>query len=425
MFSLRVRFRVLFLVTISNLSGSLAGMLFKHQLTSTQLEIISWISDSNPNEALNFCCKTGLSLDSCSEEKMNETAHNPPTGVCRTTMRLCCLYNPGITRCEADFIVNSFDRYCEKLSEKHETCCLACQLGQEMASEGKSLPNQMMHDFISNDSIFGLISACFQHTKRNIVIRDVEKLLGPGLFYNIKTDTWDDINECEIENNGCYQNQYCVNTQGSYACIPRSLCGIDYEFDSVAMICRKKQPCSNVTYITIREDFPSSITNEITDSIVMESRPRNSTLSVTMCRRGYNLNKITRSCDDINECQTNQNKCAQDCINFKGGFECRCRRGYRVDPRNASACVDIDECAEHKDLCTHFCQNFQGAFRCLCSRGYKLGLDMRSCSDIDECAGKENICGDQVCKNLRGSYICEQKCPRGYKSIKNFGKNYR
>lgn len=70
-------------------------------------------SDSSLNEALNFCCKTGTSLDSCSEKKMNQTAHNPPIGVCRTTMRLCCLYNPGITRCEKDFIVNSFERYCD------------------------------------------------------------------------------------------------------------------------------------------------------------------------------------------------------------------------------------------------------------------------------------------------------------------------
>lgn len=287
----------------------------------------------------------------------------------------------------------------------------------------------MMHDLSINDSIFDLISACFQQKKRNIFSRDVERFLplGPGLFYNIRSDTWDDINECEIANNGCYPNQHCVNTQGSYACIPRSTCGADYEFDSFAMVCKKKQLCSNVTYITIKEDDVISVSNEISDSIVMESTSHNSSLKPTwnQCQQGYKFNTTTQACDDINECKTSQNKCVQDCRNFNGGFECRCRRGYRINPNNISACVDINECREQRSLCTHFCQNVKGSFRCTCARGFKLGLDTRSCVDIDECSGKKNICGPQVCKNLHGSYICEQKCPNGYKPVKNFKRNYR
>lgn len=359
-------------------------------------------------------------------------------------MRLCCLYNPQVTKCEKNFVVNSFDRYCEKSSEKHETCCLACQLGQTLASEGKILNSRMMYDLLTNESIFGLISDCYYLNKRKIFSRQVEKFLplGQGLFYNTTSNTWDDIDECEIENNGCYQNQYCVNTHGSYSCVPRSICAENFVFDYVALVCKRKEGCNEVGTFTIRE-YPPPTPNEVTapvyitikngqpkrkeiqDLIVMGSTTHNTTVKPTQCRHGYELNRQTMICEDIDECRTNRNKCQQDCRNFEGGFRCHCRRGYRVNPRDLLACIDIDECREYSNLCSHFCQNFQGSFRCACARGFKLGLDMKSCVDIDECSGKEKVCGNQVCKNLYGSYVCEQKCPDGYRNFKNFGRNFR
>ncbi|GFS64983.1 hypothetical protein TNIN_487321 [Trichonephila inaurata madagascariensis] len=62
------------------------------------------------------------------------------------------------------------------------------------------------------------------------------------------------------------------------------------------------------------------------------------------CPVGYE--DVSGSCEDINECLTN-NTChpTAKCINTIGSFECECEEGYRK-PEREDACEDINEYEE-------------------------------------------------------------------------------
>ena len=45
---------------------------------------------------------------------------------------------------------------------------------------------------------------------------------------------------------------------------------------------------------------------------------------------------------DINECKdAEKNTCEQDCVNTRGGFQCFCKRGFIIDPKDASKCLGM------------------------------------------------------------------------------------
>nr|CAD7262753.1 unnamed protein product [Timema shepardi] len=70
---------------------------------------------------------------------------------------------------------------------------------------------------------------------------------------------------------------------------------------------------------------------------------------------------------NIDECK-NQKMCAQDCVDLKVGYECRCRSGFRTHPKDTHLCSDIDECEER--LCSQSCHNAFGSYACSCVEGY-------------------------------------------------------
>jgi len=46
--------------------------------------------------------------------------------------------------------------------------------------------------------------------------------------------------------------------------------------------------------------------------------------------------------NDINECKdAEKNTCEQGCVNTRGSFKCFCKRGFTIDPKDASKCLDI------------------------------------------------------------------------------------
>nr|CAD7434757.1 unnamed protein product [Timema monikensis] len=79
---------------------------------------------------------------------------------------------------------------------------------------------------------------------------------------------------------------------------------------------------------------------------------------------------------NIDECK-NQKMCAQDCVDLKVGYECRCRSGFRTHPKDTHLCSDIDECEER--LCSQSCHNAFGSYACSCVEGYVLRADRHSC----------------------------------------------
>ncbi|XP_011408844.1 PREDICTED: oncoprotein-induced transcript 3 protein-like, partial [Amphimedon queenslandica] len=113
----------------------------------------------------------------------------------------------------------------------------------------------------------------------------------------------------------------------------------------------------------------------------------------------------------INECDTNNGGCEQDCINTIGSYQCQCREGFQFT-RNGRSCADIDECADKNGGCEQICNNTLGSFQCSCLIGFTLTNDaFCSGKNINECALVDNRCSHD-CVNTPGSYHCT--CKDGY-----------
>ena len=79
------------------------------------------------------------------------------------------------------------------------------------------------------------------------------------------------------------------------------------------------------------------------------------------CRKGFALN-TSDVCNDINECNGKHN-CEHECVNTKGSFYCECEAGYQLT-RNQRSCEDKNECLTENGGCPIVCQNTIGSFEC-------------------------------------------------------------
>ncbi|XP_077974871.1 uncharacterized protein LOC120330220 [Styela clava] len=137
--------------------------------------------------------------------------------------------------------------------------------------------------------------------------------------------------------------------------------------------------------------------------------------SCIACEDGFTTNNT--ACLDIDECDTNNGGCQQECLNFPGTFKCNCQSGHELiaDGLDGESCQDINECEPNDGLgpCEHYCENSIGSFTCHCLPGYELTIGSGiACQDIDECATTANGNCKQQCNNHQGSYSCS--CFPGY-----------
>ena len=56
--------------------------------------------------------------------------------------------------------------------------------------------------------------------------------VGKNWFYSLNPLFFTDLNECQINNHECLDNQRCDNTIGSYRCIRLQSCGTGYTFNA-------------------------------------------------------------------------------------------------------------------------------------------------------------------------------------------------
>ncbi|KAM9327886.1 cysteine-rich with EGF-like domain protein 2 isoform 2-T2 [Pholidichthys leucotaenia] len=123
-----------------------------------------------------------------------------------------------------------------------------------------------------------------------------------GYFSEVRNDTFclcADVNECSQDKSPCKDDQYCVNTEGSYSC---NAC------DSV---------CSGCT----------------------DSGPD----KCQACASGYQ--DLEGTCTDIDECAQSEAVCTkehQECVNNDGSYDCVCSSGYEEQD---GECVQ----AQHQD----------------------------------------------------------------------------
>ncbi|HPS30102.1 MAG TPA: hypothetical protein PLZ43_07595, partial [bacterium] len=128
------------------------------------------------------------------------------------------------------------------------------------------------------------------------------------------------------------------------------------------------------------------------------------------CNSGYTLNVDGKACDDVNECLTENGGCAQNCNNTAGSYSCSCDSGYTLNV-DGKACDDVNECDTANGGCAQTCNNTAGSYNCSCDSGYTLNVDGKACDDVNECDTANGGCA-QTCNNTAGSYNCT--CDSGY-----------
>uniref|UniRef100_A0A8C4YJN6 Latent-transforming growth factor beta-binding protein 4 n=1 Tax=Gopherus evgoodei TaxID=1825980 RepID=A0A8C4YJN6_9SAUR len=133
---------------------------------------------------------------------------------------------------------------------------------------------------------------------------------------------------------------------------------------------------------------------------------------------------------DIDECLTGS-PCGPHgrCSNTEGSFRCECSQGYRAGAPGgpcAGKCgtrggltgpgrtptlltpsfADVNECLEGEFCFPHGeCLNTDGSYTCLCAPGF-IARDGRHCQDVNECETLQGVCGAELCENVEGSFLC-------------------
>ena len=100
---------------------------------------------------------------------------------------------------------------------------------------------------------------------------------------------------------------------------------------------------------------------------------------------------MTLKCDDIDECTTHRAACHHTCTNTFGGYQCGCRKGFKLYEGSMSNynCLIVFWLEEWRPI------RIKRVF-------WQSEIDGRTCIDINECE-TENDC-QHLCQNLYGKY---------------------
>ena len=71
---------------------------------------------------------------------------------------------------------------------------------------------------------------------------------------------------------------------------------------------------------------------------------------VCRCKAGYKLNADTGTCDEVNECE-NDNNCDQVCVDGVGKYTCDCDPGFNLLQSDLTSCIREYYIYPHFDSC--------------------------------------------------------------------------
>lgn len=245
---------------------------------------------------------------------------------------------------------------------------------------------------------------------------DVDKSCPYGMEYSEKEERCVDEDECLNGKALCFDEELCVNTNGSYTC-DKVNCDDGSKLNS-AGVCEKIKCDIGKEYDLLWEecrDIDECATNPCKDDEICRNTPGSFNCNKSDCTKGYRPSQFF-GCVDIDECEAQTHNCSanETCVNKDGGFFCDCARGF-TKTDESDACVDIDEC-KRPFICSGMgtkCVNTHGSYRCDCEEGYESdkGAIRKVCMDIDECKQSDACPEGQLCANKIGGHDCN--CPFG------------
>ncbi|GFW75851.1 fibulin-1 [Trichonephila clavipes] len=206
----------------------------------------------------------------------------------------------------------------------------------------------------------------------------------PGYKLSANLKTCEDIDECLLEAHNCDSaTEICINSIGGFQClekptvqrpdVPAVTCPVGYEFN------RDKRTCDDVDECLLGA-CPRRL-NCINTKGSFRCIPGNSTdgdLQIQPCPRGFQLHSVSGRCIDVDECSEETDTCnrnLQICQNSHGSYQCldkpnrnrNCPAGFKWN-ENKDNCEDVDECIEQLDDCQDpqlECRNTVGGYGCI------------------------------------------------------------
>ncbi|XP_035255388.1 fibulin-7 isoform X1 [Anguilla anguilla] len=186
------------------------------------------------------------------------------------------------------------------------------------------------------------------------------QLVGPATRVCQENGTWSgvdtackDISECA--SNPCQNGGTCVEGLSQYKCI-----------------CPQNWSGSHCQHQTQTAPPEWSVMNDPAFS----RKPRCAKVDHAQhcsCDAGFHMSGTSDNtiCQDVNECEVYKQDrgiklCVHACVNVPGSFHCSCPEGYKLLP-NGRSCEDVDECLSQQHNCTHgtTCINTGGSFQCV------------------------------------------------------------
>lgn len=251
----------------------------------------------------------------------------------------------------------------------------------------------------------------------------------------------EDVNECTGGLHNCFGTLKCVNTVGSFECLPRqpdfvSSSSTLNERSQIGLYSEEKCDRGQIYDSTKKTCVGKSGGGEFelggdqtgkSRQVRCESGERiiDGECRTVSCSTGFFYNSTERRCQDLNEClQYSPCSSAEKCTNTIGSYRCsiRCTAGYQK-VNFGQSCEDVDECALGTYRCPagQVCKNRPGGYTCQCPPGYLGSADQGGsgqCEDVDECISSDgqevSVCGEhQLCINTPGSFRCQ--CKAGFR----------
>ncbi|CAB3255053.1 unnamed protein product [Arctia plantaginis] len=301
-------------------------------------------------------------------------------------------------KCPPGFTRNADNNACDDINE-----CL--------------LPNPPCPIYICENTVGGYLCGGVSRDPELVSLRPIDEDRCPPGFRVGVNEECEDIDECTTQKHDCnLLSQFCINKHGSFHCQDKASkhCPPGFKINTITNKCEDINECEDNGDVCQMDEICINQLGQYYCKSKLEEKKSYS------CPEGMRKKEGSPYCEDIDECAEGLHICDinQSCLNTNGSYDCHCKRGYELDVVTQT-CVDTNECATMQHNCIpqlHRCDNTVGSYICVriasCGTGYVLQHVTGKCEDIDECALGTHNCGSgYTCFNIRGSFRCVKRRP--------------